>query len=283
MGIFSGILGAISDIDTVRDWRVSETSSLQSFITSNTKGMTGVCKGNVDWSGSYNAYGHTPPKMPGEIITFLGSMDGVKGVSGQAIIDSVEMSIDIEGGGIISYSAAFSGDGALSKGVAAAISDTKDPAAYSAVGRKVEIAAPAGTPSFAALPDVRTATLRFTANNQSYASSNTNGTIRRLPGNLSASLSLTMYASSNDLANLLSIMPNTLKIVRVYVDATTFWEFDAVLFESITDLTIDRENAAVVGFTANAQFTGFYQRDTSWITGKITKPSEDIWWPPAGA
>jgi hypothetical protein len=67
--------------------------------------------------------------------------------------------------------------------------------------------------------------------------------------------------------------------VRVYVDATTFWEFDAVLFESITDLTIDRENAAVVGFTANAQFTGFYQRDTSWITGKITKPSEDIWWP----
>jgi len=92
-----------------------------------------------------------------------------------------------------------------------------------------------------------------------------------------------MYASSNDLANLLSIMPNTLKIVRVYVDATTYWEFDAVLFESITDLTIDRENAAVVGFTANAQFTGFYQRDTSWITGKIIKPSEDIWWPPAGA
>lgn len=270
----NGILGAINGVSTVRNWRVNRQASLQSFVASNTKGMTGSLKGNEDWSGSFSQYGHTPAHLPGDEVTFLGSIDGVKGVSGNALIDSVEIVIDIESGAIITMNTSLSGNGALALDVAAAVTDTEFPEIFSSIGRKVEIATPSDDPSFVEVPHVRTVTIRLTANNVSFVSSETAGNVNRKKGNLSASLSMSLYAEDNSLSNL--ILPNSLKSVRVYVESDKFWQFDAILFGGLSDITIDREAAAMIGASLEGNFTGHYNSETE---GQIIMPNTTVWWP----
>lgn len=281
MAELNGLLGAVDAVNTVRNWKVSTQAALQAYVASNTKGVTGIEDGNKDWSGSYQSYGHTPVKLPGDALSFIGSLDGVKGVSGTAIVDSVEIVVNIESGEVINHTVSFSGNGALSLGVAAAITDSVLPAIYSSIGRKVEIAAPLAVPTFAELAHVRTVTIRLSAANTSYVSSATAGVVKRLKGNISGSVTISLFADDNILTNIASLVPNTEKFVRVYVTSTTYWEFKAIKFESLTDITIDREAAAMVGASITGQFTGFFRIAGTLTEGSIKVPATTTWWPAA--
>lgn len=282
MSEISGILGAVNGIHTVRNWKVSTNASLQGGVASNTKNMRAVVDGNKDWNGSFAAYGHTPSVMPGEAIAFVGSIDGAKGVTGNAIIDSVEVAIDIEGGAPIANAVTFSGNGAIALGVAAVAADTTTPAIFPSVGRKVEIATPASpTPSYAELANVRTVTLRFAAANTSYADSATAGLVKRFKGPLSGSISMSVHGTAVELSNLNLILPNTDKFVKIYVTATEYWLLQVIKFESISDVVVDRETGAIVGASIGGQFSGFYDLSGTLTEGIVEQPGEVEWWPGA--
>lgn len=281
MSVLCGLLGAIDKVDTVRNWRVTTNAALQSFVASNTDGMVGNLAGNKDWNGQYSAYGHTPVKMPGEAFAFLGSCDGVKGVSGTAIVDSTEISIDIETGSVISHVVNFSGNGALSVGVAAEITDEEDPAIYSSIARKVMLAAVTSEAEFSELGHVRTVVLRFAATNTSYVDSGSAGIVKRCKGNYSVGLSFNLYEESSDCAIVENLLPNTWCKVRVYVSVTEYWEFVSCIVENVSDFIIDREAAAICGFTCNLRFSGVYNDGTGVVVGSIKKPGDSTWWPNA--
>lgn len=276
MGVISGVNGAVDGSGSVRTWEVTATNDVVNVFNSATKGMAITQPGNDDWSGSYTAHGHTPVRMPGQGFTFTGSVDGTNGVTGTAIVDSVEIVINIETGEKIGHTVNFSGNGALSKGAAAA-TDTSTPDTPTSIGAKVEIATPAAVPSWGELEDVRTVTITITAENQSYVNSGTEGGTRRAVGNLSASLSIDVHTDDpNDLPD-----EGDVRGVRVFVNATEFWLFDWIVFNSIGPISVDIEGAGIVEATVAGEYTGYTAIGGDTTEGEITNPADTTFWPPA--
>lgn len=281
MGVLTGSGGAVDAINTVRDWSISLTDDLQAYIASNTKSGTGRISGNEDWSGVFNAYGHTPVKMPGEKFTLTANIDkslagAALGAVGPVIVDQVEVRIDIESGAIIQHVTNFSGDGALVLGTAVA-DDVVVPNPPTSIGTKVQLAAPAASPTFTSIPDLRTATITFTRSNQPYVSSDTGGKVKRVAGNLDVALALAVFADNFVLADLPQV--GQVMDVKVFVDATTFWQFQWMTFGELSDAQVDVENAAVVGATFNAMMNGYTLVGSTQTEGKIDKPGASTYWP----
>lgn len=277
MGILNGILGAVDGIDTIRGWSVDTSADIQRLIASNTKGGPLRLPGNKDWGGNYNAYGHTPLKMPGSIFTFHGSLDGANGVEGSAIVESVEISIDIEGGLPISHVVNFAAMGVLDLNAVKAVSDAVDVAAFSAIQRKVMIGTVVAVPVWTEVPNVRTVTLGFSAENPSYVSSQTAGHTKRLKGNIDGSLAMTVYEGDPGLL----IPANTVKAVRVYVTATLYWELYWMMFREASGIEANREDGSLIGATQNAEFNGFTDVAAVQTEGHIINPAVETWWPAA--
>lgn len=275
MAVLSGIGGVVDGHNTIRTWTVTTTADVQSLVASNTKIGTMVLAGNKDWSGSFTGYGHTPAVLPGAGFTFTGTIDGTNGATGTAIVDSVEIVIDIEAGAPISYTVNFSSNGALSLGAAAA-TDVTTPDPPTSIGCQVETGTMVAVPVWSDITDVRTVTITITADNQSYVSSETAGETLRFAGNISATIAISVY--EDDFADLPAL--NAENGLRVYVTATTYWLFDYVVWGEASDLTVDRESAAVVGATLNAIWTAYGDIDSGTITeGNIDQPSTTAFWP----
>ena len=80
MGVIAGVDGRILDNATVlgqcRMWGIETSADLQAMVHSASSGGTARLDGNIDWTGKYTAYGHTPGKMPGSSLTFIGVVKG---------------------------------------------------------------------------------------------------------------------------------------------------------------------------------------------------------------
>lgn len=277
MGILNGVLGAVDGIDTIRSWSVDTIADIQKLIASNTKGGPLRLPGNKDWSGNYTAYGHTPLKMPRDTFTFHGSLDGANGVEGAAIVESVEIAIDIEGGLPISHTVNFSAMAALDLNAEKVVGDAVDPAVFPAIQRKVEIGTVAAEPDWTDVDNVRTITLGFSAENPSYVSSGTEGHTKRLAGNIDGTLSFDVYEGDPGLL----IPINTVKIVRVYVTSTLFWELKWMTFREASGIEVNREDGTLIGATLNADFNGFTEIAEVLTEGHIINPATETWWPAA--
>ncbi len=265
MAVLSGILGAVTGVTELRKWDANVSTEFAEYVSSATDGATGAIEGNQDWSGSYDVYGGTPANMPGDSITFTGSIDGTNGVTGAAIVDSVTINWDIEGGGIINHVTAFSGDSIPTVGASVA-TDAAVANPISAIGTKFQIGdIPAD------VDDVRSMTLVITAANPSYVSSSTSGGTKRLAGNLSASISISVYTDD------WSTLPQNgdIEKVRLFTTGALFWAIDWIAFKDLSSLVVDREAAAIIGATINGIWTGYL----AGVKGQIADPTPTVFWP----
>ncbi len=277
MAILSGKNGAVDGAAIVRNWNITSNADTQAYVASNTQGGTGRQTGNTDWSGAYSAYGHTPANLPGELFEFKGSVQGTTGAvspAAGAIVESVEITCDIEGGGILSHVVNFAGNGVLTKGAAIAT----DPTALippSSIGCDAQLGTLAASPVYTALTDVRGWTLTLTSANQPYVTSDTAGGTKRTVGNLDASMSISVYESD------LTALPveNDINAIRLFVDATTHWEILWGMFGEISDILVDIETAAVIGATLNASMNGLADIASSDTIGSIKTPAASTFWP----
>lgn len=274
--IISGKNALINGQSTTLGWKVSLSADTKQFTASNTKGASGRTDGNKTWSGSFNALGAQPAVIPGTTFTFAGDKGDGKGVSGTAMVDSVEIKVDIEAGEIISYTVNFSGDGEYTLGAVVA-ADATLPDVETSIGRKVELCTPAAEPVWAELDDVRVVTITLSASNGEYVSSSTGGFTKRVAGNLDASISISVY--TDDYGTLPG--PNAIKGVRVYTSATAFWEFNWIKFAELSDLEADRSNTNPIGATMNGAFSGFTKIGATMTEGSIKTPDTETLWPEA--
>jgi len=281
MSELSGLLGMVNGEKTVRNWRISETASLPPYAASNTHGIVGHVRANRDWSGSFELYGDLPAVLPAENFTFLGSIDGAKGVSGPAIVDEVVINYDIEGGAPVSCTVNFSGNGALLVNQTAALSDTDLPTIYAGIDTSLELATMGASDwnTAAAPAHLRTMSLTLSASNVSYASSDTEGWIKRKRGNITVSFSYSVYAEDEELANY--VAANTLCKVELFSNAARSWILEGCLMESISDVVVDIEGPAMVGFTQAGKFCAHFLKNSTWTEGEIIAPDASTYWPPA--
>lgn len=274
MSVIAGVGGAVNGQSTVRAWTITSLADIQAIVASGSKQGTVLVAGNVDWNGNFTAYGHTPAVMPNEGFTFTGSIDGTNGATGTAIVDSVEIVIDIETGAVIAYTVNFSGNGILVLGSAAATDSTK-PCPLTSIGTKAQLGTMASSPVFTEITDVRTITITITADNQGYVSSGTAGGMKRVAGNISATVSITVY--EGDPANLPAA--NSEGVLRLFVTSTLFWEFKYIRFADISDVGVDVEGATIAGATINGTWSAFGEISSTCTEGSIKKPDLSTYWP----
>jgi len=274
MAVLAGVAGAVDGSNAIRVWSVSTTNDLQAYVHSGTQQGTGRLAGNGDWSGNYTAYGHTPDVMPGETFTFTGSIDGTNGATGSALVESVEIAWDIEAGTIIQHVVNFASNGALTLGAAAA-TDVVVPDPPTSIGCKLTLAAPAATPAFSEVTDIRTMTLTITSSNPSYASSTTAAATKRLRGNIDFTFTFSVY--EDDFADIPAA--GDIQSARVYVDATTFWDLNWIMFGEASGLEVDIEGPGIVGATLNSSMNGFTGIAATPTVGFIKTPAAVTYWP----
>lgn len=274
MGVISGIGGVVNGVSEMQNWEVSSKAALADFVSSSTKGGTGRTIGVTDWSGSYNALGALPVSMPGEALSFTGSIEGTKGVTGTAIVNDVEITWDIEGGKPIKHAVNFSANGALSIGAAVATDVTVSNAPTS-IGMKVELGTLVASPVWTELADVRTITLKISAKNQSYADSSSAGGTKRVKGPIDFSLAIAVYTDET----LVIPTPNTIKAVRLYTAAAAYWELLWAMFQDASGIQVDRETAKIVGCTLNASMCATTLISATPTAGSIKKPGGATFWP----
>jgi hypothetical protein len=262
MGVISGYKMAVGNANTVRRFRIFYQGTIPPYVASNTKNATGRVKGNKDWRGFFLGYGHTPPVFPGEEFTFTGSIDGSKGVTGTAICDRIQVDCPTEQGTPLEYAVFFSSNGELTLGGAVA-TDSTTPAPPSSVGL--------GASFGGALADVRAWRLLVEAKNKPYASSSTDGWVKRVKGPIDATAQVTLYSDAP--ASLPK--PNDDVIVNLYVSTTESWELKWCKVEGPQEYGADHESPEPVGGLVVAKFNGFQNG-----TGSISAPS-GVKWPAA--
>lgn len=285
MSIVTGINGAVDGVNTTSRWSVNASADLPAVIASNTKSGRLHLAGNKDWAGSYNAFGHTPVKMPGDSFTFTGKMDTktgptVIGVEGVALVDQVVIVIDLEAGLPIAHEVTFSADGVLSYADDLTdFSDTTIPDPPSSIGTKLELAEAIATPVFAEIIDFRTATLTLVRENPSYVSAATGGQTRRKMGNFNCLLTYAIY--EGDSTKL--ITPNAIKHVRLFINPTEFWELKWMRFGDISDVEVNNETGDIIGMSMNAVMHGYAQipAGSAVVEGFVKNPAAAAVWPVA--
>ena len=274
MTVISGILGAVNGAATVRKWNINTSAEVQAFAASNTRGGMVRSPGNYDWSGQFTGYGHTPPVMPGQSFSFLGSINGLVGASGTAIVDRIDLALDLEHVRPIQWTCNFSGNGALEYGEAV-VTDATTVDAPNSMGCKLQLGTLESTPVYSDLSDVSTVQLSIRCQNRAYRSSSTAGQTLRLPGNIDWSMSAAVYCS--DFATL--VARNTIRAVRLYVSSTEYWELLWGIFGEVGGLQVDRESAGTVVAHYGISMTGVTTIESSAAVGRIKSPSDATIWP----
>lgn len=281
MSVISGKSGQVS-VDglagaaCIRDWSVSHDSVDLPYVCSVTRGGTGRVVANDGWSGSFKGYGHTPPVKPGDSISFGGVITGANALEGAAIVEDVTITIDIEAGGIIEYEATFVSNGALTYTAASAITaPTSFPDPPSAKGCKAQVATPAASPSFSAITDVRKMVLKMMMPAEEYVSSETAGVKKHVATNFDAEVTIDAYYS--DPSSAVLPKPNSTRHVRLFVDATTYWDIKWIMFQGFST-EVDRESGAIVGCTLKGKLNGFTNISATPTGGWIKNPAGTAWW-----
>lgn len=270
----SGELGAVDGEHTVGLWTVSSSQDLKKIVASNTDNMPLRLAGKGDWSGRFEAWAAQSAVLPGDIFTFTGSMDGSLGATGAAIVDSFELTIDIEAGEVVKHVVTFSSNGALTLGSSVA-ADATTPDPDSSVDCSIQVSDPLASPSYADLINITTITIRISADNVAYSDSDTASETKRLKGPLDASISYTQNIATP--ATFLA--KGTTHQFKVFVNATEFWEFEFGMVEAITDVEVNMETNAVIKGTVNVAFTGYTNIATVATKGTILKPTGGAYWP----
>jgi hypothetical protein len=241
MSVLSGNLAAINGISCVRKWKVSPKAESKDFKHSSTKGATGRPKGVKDWTGSYDAYGAVPSAMPGVSFTGTFSIDGSLGCSGTALVENAEITINTETNENVSMTVSFGGNGALTEG-AAVVADAGTAALVEPVDCLIKTC-PAGsesTPeSWVVLTQWKSCKMKFSAALKAFSHEGTNLWKARCAGKKDATITIELFPAT--VAGLPAL--NTDVSVRVYIDATHYYEFSYMKFTGHGDIAGDSEGS----------------------------------------
>jgi len=125
MGVITGINAAIDGLTCLEQFVINTEGEDNAVACGDSKGAVVRGDTNLDWSGAAVGYGHTPPKMPGELFTLTASDrvgQGWKSSANGAIVDRVKIFCNPSEAELFYYHIWFSGNGSLTTGAYAATS-----------------------------------------------------------------------------------------------------------------------------------------------------------------
>lgn len=279
-GDFGG--GSEAYFPCVREWSINPDAQTKKIGCSGSNGAPIRVAGNLEVTGQFTAYGHTPLIWPGQGFGFIGTVAADEGVSlNTCRVESVVISCNAESGDPISYVTNFAVSGTplteLAYGDPADVPDPGPVTTFPSAGLGVSIDKTSPFSAYVALPEVRSWQLTLTTQNPSYASSGTNAFQSRVAGLLDATVQIQGYADATDLwsGNLPDI--GEIASYRLYVTSSLYYLLDFGFCESKPG-SVDIEGNAIVPYTLNLGLTAFAGTDEgSLVTpGGVTLWSRDL-------
>lgn len=297
MAVISGFGGHIATdagaLGCVRQWGISHTGQSTPVVCSSSDGAQQLADGNLDWEGSFVGFGGLPPVMPGDAFEFHGAITGededAVGANGDVMVSQVAIRWNQETGAPLEYTVTFQGDGPLSRDNSTldVPPDTGVPNPVTSRLKKVEIAVPAGSPSFAELADVLSVTLTISRSNVDYnGTGNVGGYTRRALGNLAASLDIQLRAQDSDGWNSFPAI-HAVRAVRLYTAITAiegadaFWLLNWMKVTAHNGLDVDLAGPNIVGGTIQWGFHSATPISSTPTRGTILMPGGSAYWPAA--
>ncbi len=289
MSVINGYGGLLSQdngsntIGGIRSWTINSSSTNPKGTPSNAGRMQVVLPNQVtDWTLRYDFYGKELPALPGTSYTFLG-YNGSERASGTVICESVVMNVDIEGGGIISGSATFGSNGALTQasGSAPTVGTGSALTMYGGTGCKANwqpiIAGTTG--SAADIPDVRNWSLSIACQLSPYVSSSTAGVTGRTAANYSASGSFDFYqgALSYITASATRMSVGNYGILKLYVSSTEFFGLSYAVINRV-DEPVQNETGANNSIQVGFDFSGWANISGTMTRGTLLRPDTTAFW-----
>lgn len=212
-------------------------------------------------------------------MDFLGSIDGQVGVYGTAIVESVQISIEIPQDEDtppqpISHTVTFRANGALNRGAAVA-ADSTVPNPPNPKDLKIQYAIPATSPSWTTVCSAFRAGLAIAARNPLYRPGCGNGNTFRLAGNIDAQAEVTLYESE---ATALPAEGNPYSL-RIYVAPSSYWEINWMNLEAIEPFEVPIETRQLVMANLRLAFVSATLVGSTPTRGHIKNPAGTVWWP----
>jgi hypothetical protein len=284
MTIHGGKFARIDDISTARLWSVMEQAAQPKAVASNTALGTARKRGVHSWSGSYQAYGATPAKMPGSVFNFEGYGSPVNDVSGaglrylgSAMVSQVVINWDWRTGAIIGHTVTFAGHLELTKQSGADPGDATDPDLPETTGTKIQWAdSSLEVPVYADLPNVTNASLSIRAAVAAYVNSSTYVNGRAWTGQVSGPVDWSLAIGQQDEERLTGIFDiDSVIELKLFTTDALFWQLKHGIVKDFTGITANRETGAIMGRTINVDMNCFYDE----ALGAVTRPDTTNWWP----
>ena len=278
MTVLYGDIAVVNGEEAVSNWGITTKAEAKDYVASNTGKGTGRLSGVKDWSGDFECCKASPTAMPGAAITLSASIDGVKGVTGSAVAESLDVTCDIEGGGPVTCKVGFGGNGALTKG-ASAVTDSSLPNPPNAADGKAALGTVVASPVYTDLPEVTKWNLKISAKVAKHNSSSTSkNTVRSAVAKIiDCSASISYYFADP------AAMPceGDVVAVKLYVDASLFYEIRWMIIDSITDIKVDLKSQKPVGCTLNLSWSAYTDIAGTPTIGCIHTPAATpvVYWP----
>lgn len=263
MAIITGKDGYVNGVPCTTSWAVNRNASIGRYAASCAGYGTAVNRGVKNVTGVMTGIGGNPPVVPGTNMTFKGVIDNTFGLNkvldGSVYIQSLAIQMPKEAGGNLTWAANFGVQGDLTEGTTGA-ADATYVLHEGAVQITDAVLYNGGTPY--TIPGFRSANFTINAPEKTYV---INGLTHRLPGNLEADISISVY--DDDYINS-KFEPNAIDKVSLYIDASTFWLFEWVRFGDINNFMVDRATQAIIGYDINGMWTAV----SGGVEGSIVKP-----------
>jgi len=266
MPVLSGEHAAVAGVAATRQWRLRYDATPRAYRSSATDRATARLAGPLDWRADVQTYSLDPPAMPGEVLD-LQAHTGDDQVSGQALVEAVTVSCDIESGEPPTLDLELLGDGPLTRGPAAPTADPLhlaiSPLAAGVLLDGIE------------QPDVRRWSLRIFNQPHAYVTSATAGQTRRVPAALDAVVRFTQYqARAADLPQ-----PGAVHEVSLRLDAARHWDLRWMRVADLQPLA-PVESGRPVAAEVELRFQAAHLVDDLPALGAITPPlAAQPWWP----
>lgn len=228
MGVISGVSMAVSGIPSVSKWTIRWEDNRLPVVTAGTGAAVLNTCGIPEWTGEIICLGHTPAYNPGDTMTFVGSLDGSVGVTGSARVQRVHTVADFNANRYYTIRYDILSDGSLTFGSAVA-SDTNMPTVVCPAGKSVKL-------DGNDLNDVAAWMVILERELLPYASSSTNGVMKRIPGVFMGTVVIDLIMNNNAIPSLTSAHDIEL---AVGAGANDKWILESFVLSAVQEYGVD--------------------------------------------
>lgn len=289
MGVHSGKWAVLNGISTVRNWSINDTQALFKGVASNTGFGTATRQAVEDWTGNFAVFGHTPPVMPGDLISFLGytapdnDSSGVGWTySGQALITQLALTWNWTPGEVLSQAIDFGGHLALTPNAGASqITDTSAADLPLVAVTSIQYSLDNGSTwvNWTTNSGVLQAVLTITTAPQVYVDSSTIVSERIWTGRKKSIFNWTLAVTEHEIDRT-RFTKGQQMLLRLFVDSTHYWELKWGKISGFSGIQVNAETGAIIQQNVDVEMNmsddGIVS-STPGVLGHILKPDTTLW------